>query len=193
MIRETFGNIFGFFKKKEEPMSQEKLIVRMSRILAGEEEPPLGELLRMCEEFFGDSVLSIILSEERTVLASTENTEKLRDVQGVALRIKDAARKEYYLRNEKNGLFFRKGVDCICVYPLNAVTNIPCFLMVEQRRCKVPSFDRMVDMLSIAVRLNLLIGGCLDNQTDKQTGLGNRDQLVEFLSTYDYGKEKLCW
>ena len=167
MIWKAFEKIF----KREESISQEKMIVRISRILAGEEEPPLGELLEMCEEFFGESVLSIILSEERTVLASTETTEKLREVQGVAIRVKDARRKEHYLRNEQNGLYFRKGVGCICIYPLNAVTNIPCFLMVEEKSMKLPPFDRMVDILSIAVRLNLLLGGCLDNQTDKQTGL----------------------
>lgn len=140
------------------PVTQDKVVLRMNRLLASEEEIPLKELLRLLDVYFEDGVVSIVYGEERDILATTGSRDEVVDIENVAFRIKDTENKEYYLRSEVNGLYFRKGYHCIRVFPFSQVVNEPCFLLVEQKTVigSDINMDRVIDFLSIAVRLHIL-------------------------------------
>lgn len=186
-------SFLNLFRKKEESalVSQDKIVLRMNRLLASEQKPPLRDLMRLLEVYFGESVISIVYGTDRVILATTGSRDDISDIENVAYRIKDTENKEYYLRSEVNGLYFRKGIHCLRIFPFSPVVNEPCFLMVEQEsvtRGDV-NIDRVVDFLSIAVRLRVLTEDRNDGKRVREGELLSRDEFLERLRVTDSDEE----
>lgn len=186
MFKLSFLDFFNRRKEETAPISQDKLVLRMNRLLASEDRVPLRELLQVMEVCFDNAVLSVVYGNERSILATTGSRDEVVDIENVAYRIKDTENKEYYLRSEVNGLYFRKGMHCIRVFPFSRVVNVPCFLLVEQESVTKGdmNIDRAIDFLSIAVRLLVLTKS--GNEKKRKGGeLLSRDTFLECLRTAD--------
>lgn len=173
--------IRSFFKQKN-GFSQEKLVMSMLRILSERDKGYLRELLFMCAEYYGNSTLSIICTEDRTIIATTAPLDCIEVVGDVALRLKNTDKRYHYFRNEKNGLYFRPGINCIRVIPLQNTGNKAHFLMVEQEKSLNPDMERVISLLSLATEIHLFEGiNILAGKKDFLTGVKNRDALMDKL------------
>lgn len=181
----------GLFKRDfENKKEAARTIMLMLKVLTEGKQETLRELLFMCMPYFGDGQVSVLKSDSRALVATTYETPFYERIQNVALYIRDVGRKSHYLREEDNGMFFPKGKDCIRVYPLKEMGGESCFLMVEQEKNEDLSTDRMIDVISIATRIHLQeINSYLAMKTDRLTGLGNRDALIEHLMQTDTSRE----
>ncbi len=191
MFNLSFLSWFGKQKEETPAISQDKVVLRMNRLLASESEVPLRELLQVVAVCFGECTLSIVYGKERSVLATTGSRDELGDIENVAYRVKDTESKEYYLRNEVNGLYFRKGMNCIRIFPFGQVVNESCFLMVEQESHMkgAMNIDRVIDFLSIAVRLMVLTKD-RKNQHEKGQEILSRDEFMDCLRAADNKRDE---
>lgn len=164
--------------RKERSDWQGKMLSGLMRILAEYENGYLEEMLGMLRPVYGeDSVLSIVSLEERTVLASTD--ECVLDIEYMARSIAELERKCYYLRNERNSIRYRKGINCIRVVPLVFRKAVSHVLIVEQTENLSVVADRCMEILALAVNTCILEQRLLtDSSTDSHTNLPNRDALV---------------
>lgn len=165
-------------------------ILAMIKVLTEGTQGTLRELLFMCAPYFRDGELSVLKSDSRTIIATTHEAVYYSRVENVALYVKDVKKKEYYLKEEDNGMFFSKGVGCIRIVPLKTMGGAECFLMVEQDKNGDMSTERMLDMISIATRIHLQEMNSLNAmKVDRFTGLGNRDAFVDFIKEVDISRE----
>lgn len=179
----------SFWKRKPVSMDDKGNLIRnMMRIMTEKVDDVLTELLFMCVPYFDNGILSVVLNEDRQIIASTEKAAYLPQIQNVAQRIKEPEKEYYYLKEEKNGLFFRNGINCIRVYPIKDITRKKCFVMVEQAKNVDLSFDSMMDVLAVAAKIKLQedMGKELKKK-DVLTGMKNRDALVDMLNEVNLG------
>ncbi len=168
----------------------QNVTLAMIKVLTEGRGDSLRELLFMCSPYFGDGELSIIRSNERSIVASTYEEVYHARTENVALYVKEVDKKRHYLKMGENGLFFPKGVECIRIYPLAPMGGAKSFLLVEQSENIDNHSERMLDVLSIATRIYLQeINQYRAMKTDYLTGLGNRDALMDFLENVDVRKE----
>lgn len=175
--------MFGKRKKKEH-LDDGEFVMSMVLVLM-QKKGAIRELLFMCMPFFDATAISIISVCDRSIVATTDKSEQFGEVENTAKHILHPEKEDYYLREEKNGLYFRKGVGCIRIFPLMGVNGMDFFFMVEQRNSMDESFERMFDVLSIALRMD--IQEKLYNQNlrkDTTTPANNRIAFIQDVQNW---------
>lgn len=153
----------------------------MVHILSEGDVCDLREILSVLQAYFRGEVLSIVDIASRELIACTDEAY-MPTAKKVAGSIRDLATKEYYLKHEKNGVFFPKECECVLNYPLKYGRTATYSLLVEQKVRYQPSVGRCLEVLAIALRLHLQEKTvALGRYLDGTTGLKNRDALLSFL------------
>lgn len=159
------------------------IVFSMVRILAQKEGDAVSELLGMICPYFGEeSVLSVVESSYRDIISTTESQGATEALKKTAASIKDVENRRHYFREEKNGIFFRIPHNCVRIIPFREMGERTCFLMVEQAKSIEPGLDRCIEVLEIAVRMELYEYVAQKNASmDFKTKLPTRDLLVKKL------------
>lgn len=167
-------------KNKAEVQTQKDMVYSMVRILAQNQGDVLYELLAIMEPLYGaGSVLSIVISESKEILATTKE-DSIEAIRHTAYGVKDAANPHTYIREERNAMYFRVPFQYIQVIPIRSIGKNEAFLMVEQEYLMEPYLDRCFEVLEIATRMQMYEYLAKKNrEIDRKTLLGTRDMLVE--------------
>ena len=174
--------IFEGLRKERSSEWQGKMLSGLVRVLTEYEDDYLEEMLGMLKPLYGEeSVLSIISLESREVLASTDTA--VSEIEYMVRSIVELDRKCYYLRNEKNSIRYRKGINSIRVVPLTYRKSVSHVLIVEQDKNHSVVADRCMEILAIASHA-YTVEQALEHSTyaDRITSLPNRDALVRDIS-----------
>ena len=174
----------SFFRRNQcDTQTKKDLVYSMVRVVAQNQGDVLYELLELLSTYYGkNSVLSIVDSEYREILATTVPDEMKEAVKRTAASVKEASKRGRYLKEERNGLYFRTPFDNILVIPFRKIGDKHAFLMIEQVGYRNPVLDRCYEVLEIAVCMTMYEFGAKKNATlDRKTMLKTRDTLVKVL------------
>lgn len=170
-------------KRGDEPV-QKDMVYSMVRILAQNQGDVLYELLSIMQPFYGSgSVLSIVVSDTKEILATTQE-EGREAIRHTANGVRDVDRPRRYVREEKNALYFRYLFQSIQIIPFRNMGNKGAFLLVEQESALEPCLDRCLEVLEIAARMQMYEYLAKKNtEIDRKTLLFTRDKLVECMKS----------
>jgi len=176
------GKLFGAGASVLPSEKAERLLSTMVKVAMEAQEDALYEMLQILHPLFEKSILSIVKISGREVIASTEEPEKKAELGKMACGLKEPLKEGYFLRNQKNNLWFRRGIGCIRIIFLPYAGKTNYMLVVEQEEKTTVSMGRTVGLLSMAVHLYVSEKEIQElYYVDPLTRLLNRDALIQYM------------
>lgn len=160
----------------------DKLLSMMLRALVENESNAIYELLSMLSLYFGKSILSIVHVESREVMVTTETATSIEGIKKVVQSVRVLEKTQYFLRNQKNNVWFRGEYDCVRTYPLTYGGMVRYVLLVEQKENITSPIDKALSLLVLATQLYASEKALEESYyVDGGTKLPNRDALLHVL------------